>query len=56
MKSKIIFISASAGSGKTHRVVEEIHSRLADGTCRPGGLVATTFTKKAAGELKDRLR
>ncbi len=56
MKSNITFISASAGSGKTYRVVEEIHSRLAGGTCRPGGLIATTFTIKAAGELKDRLR
>ena len=56
MKPKITFISASAGSGKTYRVVEEIHSRLTAGTCRPSGLIATTFTVKAAGELKDRLR
>ena len=56
MKPKITFISASAGSGKTFRVVEEIHRRLTDGGCRPGGLIATTFTVKAAAELKDRLR
>ena len=56
MKPKITFISASAGSGKTFRVVEEIHRRLTDGNCRPGGLIATTFTVKAAAELKDRLR
>lgn len=56
MKPKITFISASAGSGKTYRVVEEIHRRLTDGNCRPGGLIATTFTVKAAAELKDRLR
>jgi ATP-dependent exoDNAse (exonuclease V) beta subunit len=56
MKPKITFISASAGSGKTYRVVEEIQRRLTDGKCRPGGLIATTFTVKAAAELKDRLR
>ncbi len=56
MKANITFISASAGSGKTHRVVEEIHALLTKGTCRPSGLMATTFTVKAAGELKDRLR
>ena len=52
----ITFISASAGSGKTYRVVQEIHQRLESGACRPGGLIATTFTTKAAGELKERLR
>lgn len=52
----ITFISASAGSGKTYRVVQEIHERLKSGDCRPGGLIATTFTTKAAGELKERLR
>jgi len=52
----ITFISASAGSGKTYRVVQEIHQRLKSGDCRPSGLIATTFTTKAAGELKERLR
>ena len=53
---KIQFISAGAGTGKTHRVTEIIATRLADGTCRPTGLVATTFTKKAAHELAERIR
>jgi ATP-dependent helicase/nuclease subunit A len=35
---KITFISASAGSGKTHRITEIIEDRLAGGNCRPGGL------------------
>jgi ATP-dependent exoDNAse (exonuclease V) beta subunit len=52
----ITFISASAGSGKTYRVVQEIHQRLKSGECQPSGLIATTFTTKAAGELKERLR
>ncbi len=51
----ITFVSASAGSGKTYRVVQEIIRRLAGGQCRPEGLVATTYTKKAAGELRARL-
>ena len=53
---KIQFISAGAGTGKTHRVTEIIATKLADGTCRPTGLVATTFTKKAAHELAERIR
>lgn len=53
--NNITFISASAGSGKTHRVTEEVVSRLAKGSCRPRGLIATTFTKKAADELRQRL-
>ena len=53
---KITFISAGAGTGKTHRVTEVIAERLANGNCRPGGLIATSFTKKAAQELAERIR
>jgi ATP-dependent helicase/nuclease subunit A len=56
MKTKLTFISASAGSGKTYRVTEIIEERLANGRCRPGGLIATTYTVKAAKELRERLR
>jgi ATP-dependent exoDNAse (exonuclease V) beta subunit len=52
----IRFTSAGAGSGKTHRVTEVIEQRLASGACRPAGLIATTFTVKAAQELRERLR
>ncbi len=52
----ITFISASAGSGKTHRITRDIVKCLVDGSCRPGGLMATTFTRKAANELRERLR
>jgi ATP-dependent helicase/nuclease subunit A len=55
-KRNITFIGAGAGSGKTHRVTEEIQSRLNSGKCRPGGLIATTFTIKAANELVERIR
>ena len=56
MKTNITFISASAGSGKTHRITEVIEDRLSKGLCRPGGLIATTYTVKAAQELRERVR
>lgn len=52
----IQFVSASAGSGKTHHVVNSIEQALISGACRPGGLIATTFTVKAAQELRERIR
>lgn len=52
----ITFISASAGSGKTHCITHEIVRRVADARCRPSGLIATTYTRKAAAELRERLR
>jgi len=56
MKTNITFISASAGSGKTHRITEVIEDHLSKGTCRPDGLIATTYTVKAAQELRERVR
>lgn len=56
MKNNITFIAAGAGSGKTFRVIQEIQNRLIVGSCRPSGLVATTFTIKAANELSERIR
>lgn len=52
----ITFFSASAGSGKTHCITGQIIDQLAAGSCRPGGLIATTFTQRAAAELANRLR
>lgn len=55
-------IRASAGSGKTYRLTELLTERLtrldADGTphYRPSQIIATTFTRAAAAELKDRIR
>jgi ATP-dependent helicase/nuclease subunit A len=48
-------INASAGSGKTHTLTQEIARRLDEGL-QPSQLIATTFTKKAAAELSDRVR
>jgi ATP-dependent helicase/nuclease subunit A len=57
-----LVIKASAGSGKTYRVTEELVERLsrtrADDTpaLRPDQIIATTFTRKAAAELSGRIR
>ena len=48
-------ISAGAGSGKTYRLTEEIVQKLKEGV-PPSGILATTFTKKAAAELRERVR
>lgn len=48
-------ISAGAGSGKTYRLTNEMVDLLKQGV-RPSGIIATTFTKKAAAELQERVR
>ncbi len=53
---KIEIVSASAGSGKTTRIATELRRRIASGTARPEAVLATTFTNKAADELKERAR
>lgn len=50
------FISAGAGSGKTYALTETLSRLLRDGAIRPAGVIATTFTKKAATELRERVR
>jgi ATP-dependent helicase/nuclease subunit A len=52
----IRFISAGAGSGKTYRLTKLLSERLASKQIRPEAVVATTFTKKAAAELVERVR
>jgi ATP-dependent helicase/nuclease subunit A len=49
-------ISASAGTGKTYRLTGEVTSALVSGEARPEGVVAITYTKKAAAELESRIR
>ena len=52
----ITFISAGAGSGKTHRLTEILHQELLSQQVQPAGVIATTFTRKAAAELRERVR
>jgi superfamily I DNA/RNA helicase len=49
-------ISAGAGSGKTYRLTQEMYGLLRGGSVRASGIIATTFTAKAAGELAERVR
>jgi ATP-dependent helicase/nuclease subunit A len=49
-------VEAAAGTGKTTELVNRIVALLAEGKAIIGGIVAVTFTEKAAGELKLRLR
>lgn len=56
MVGKVRFVSAGAGSGKTYRLTQILHEQLTSGAVRPSGVIATTFTKKAATELRERVR
>lgn len=47
-------ILASAGSGKTHRLTTRFLALVARGA-PPGRILATTFTRKAAGEILERV-
>ncbi|MCB0570286.1 MAG: UvrD-helicase domain-containing protein [Phaeodactylibacter sp.] len=49
-------ISAGAGSGKTYRLATEMVQILKEGAVRANGIIATTFTRKAAAELQERVR
>lgn len=55
LEDKIEFVTASAGTGKTYRLVETVFDAVMDGSARPEGIVATTFTESAAAELRERL-
>jgi DNA helicase-2/ATP-dependent DNA helicase PcrA len=48
-------IVAGAGSGKTRVLTSRIARRVLDGSADPGHVLALTFTRKAAGELRRRL-
>lgn len=55
MKDKLTFITASAGSGKTFRLVQEVIDAVRENEASPGKVIATTFTCAAANEMKERL-
>ncbi|MEO6028494.1 MAG: UvrD-helicase domain-containing protein [Candidatus Binatia bacterium] len=54
--ARIEIISASAGSGKTYRLASVLNDAIATGSARPDAVLATTFTNRAAAELKERTR
>jgi DNA helicase-2/ATP-dependent DNA helicase PcrA len=49
-------VVAVAGAGKTTAVVERISRMIKNGIAKPEDILATTFTKKAAGEMNERLK
>jgi ATP-dependent helicase/nuclease subunit A len=51
-----LIVEAAAGTGKTSEIVRRIIAVLASGRATADTIVAVTFTVKAAGELKLRLR
>lgn len=55
-KAHITFVSAGAGSGKTYQLTEILRQELLTQQIMPSGVIATTFTRKAATELRERVR
>ncbi len=53
--NRVEMINASAGSGKTYRLTQKILEKIEEGL-NPEALMATTFTNKAAAELRERIR
>jgi ATP-dependent helicase/nuclease subunit A len=51
-----LMLSANAGSGKTSVLVERFVASVVDDGLRPDQVLAITFTDKAAGELRSRVR
>jgi len=51
-----IMVDASAGSGKTHSLAGRMAEGLLTGDYEAEGMVAVTFTRKAASELRGRLQ
>ena len=54
-RSGPLLVLAGPGTGKTTTIVEAIASRLADGSSTPASVLALTFGRKAATELRDRV-
>ncbi|HEX2086761.1 MAG TPA: UvrD-helicase domain-containing protein, partial [Solirubrobacteraceae bacterium] len=51
-----LLLSAAAGSGKTSVLVERFVRHVVEDGIAPGRILAITFTEKAAGELRRRIR
>ena len=51
-----LVVEAAAGTGKTTELVQRVLHLLQSGRAKLSTLVAVTFTEKAAGEMKLRLR
>lgn len=52
----IKYISASAGSGKTYRLTQELTEAIQSQKVNPEGVILTTFTKAAANEFMEKAK
>ena len=50
------FVSAGAGSGKTHRLTQDIVRMIREGVCQAEEITLTTYTESAAQELREKVR
>ena len=55
-RSEPLLVSAAAGSGKTSVLVERFIRAVREDGIAPGRILAITFTERAAGELRSRVR
>ncbi len=51
-----LLVEAAAGTGKTTCIVERMVNLIASGQCCVENMVAVTFTRKAASELRERFQ
>ena len=54
-KDKNVLVSASAGSGKTHVMIERIINLILNEGVNVENILAVTYTKLAASEMKQKL-
>lgn len=54
-KKQHIISSSTAGSGKTHTLVHAISDKIKHKEATPNEIIQFSFTRKAAGELKERV-
>jgi ATP-dependent helicase/nuclease subunit A len=55
-RAEPLLVSAAAGSGKTSVLVERFVRAVREDGVAPGSILAITFTERAAGELRARVR
>jgi ATP-dependent helicase/nuclease subunit A len=55
-RSEPLLLAAGAGSGKTSVLVERFVRAVGEDGVAPGRILAITFTERAAGELRERVR
>jgi ATP-dependent exoDNAse (exonuclease V) beta subunit len=55
-RDRAVLLSAAAGSGKTSVLVERFVQAVCEDRIAPAAVLAITFTERAAGELRSRVR